>query len=157
MQETTEAPESRVYTHQRCHSETEVSGPEFKALSDPLADMQKTWCCECSDHFVLNEFTWTDTDEKITDYYDRHSRKASSTDRFLCSTNCLLILAVGGLLIGVVCGVLIGNAAGWLWGTISAVVLGLIGGVAGCIFREAVIAPRVLQRVCGVTDSRHLE
>jgi len=150
-------PESRDYTHKRCNSDTEVSGPEFEALSDPLANMKRTWCAACEDHFTLDEFVWSDTGERITDYYARHGKNASDLDRFLCSTSGLLLIAAIGLILGVIAGAASGLVVRWLMATIIAVALGLVGAVVGVVVREMVISPLILKRVCGVADSRCLK
>lgn len=55
--------ESRTYTHRRCQMQTEMGGPEFRAMSDPLAGMKATFCSHCEDHFPVKEFAWSDSDE----------------------------------------------------------------------------------------------
>jgi hypothetical protein len=149
-------PESRSYTHLSCRAETVVSGPEFRAMSDPLADMTRTWCCECEDFFGVDQFAWSDTGEVIAQYYVRHARLATPTDRMLASRTGLLAVAGAGLLLGICLGVVVGWLTGFLVGLIGAVVLGLAGAVGGAMLHTMVLAPRVLQRICGVNDSRLL-
>ena len=151
------ARESRDYKHLKCKTQTEISGPEFRALSDPMASMKETFCDECDGHFPINEFAWSDTNEKITDYYDRHTSKASEADRFLCSTPGLAILAAGGFCVGVVFGGIICMLIGGMAGFIIALILGLVGAVVGVVVRETVITPKILQKVCGVSDTRNLK
>lgn len=151
------ARESRAYTHLKCKTQTEVSGGEFRALSDPLASMQETVCIQCGDFFPLSEFAWSDTSEKITDYYKRHGKSATDIDRFLCSTPGLGFLAGAGFFLGVMFGVLLYFAIGGIAGFVVALILGLVGAVAGVVAREAVVSPKILQRVCGDTDTRNLQ
>ncbi|QDT13925.1 hypothetical protein [Planctomycetes bacterium K23_9] len=150
-------PESRCYTHKKCSAETEVSGPEFHAMSDPLAGMNRTFCSQCEDMFSIDEFVWTDTGESIPDYYQRHGRKASDTDRMLCSNQGLLALGGAGLFIGFMIGTAVCLTIGGLTGIFIAAFLALVGAVGGVIFREAVVTPKILQRVCGVSDTRQLK
>lgn len=149
--------ESRNYTHSKCKTQTEVSGPEFSALSDPLAGMKETFCAQCDGHFPLSEFVWSDTSEKITDYYARHSKKATDADRFLFSTPGLGLLAGGGFFLGVMFGALLYFAIGGMAGFIVALILGLVGAVAGVVVCETVLKPKILGRVCGVSDTRNLQ
>ncbi len=148
--------ESRAYLHERCKTETEIGGPEFHALSDPLANMRQTYCAECDRMFPLSEFHWADTRERIPDYYTRHGSKATAADRFLCTNGGLSLLAGGGFLAGIACGVPVGLKAGWFWGTAAAVGLGLVGALLGLVVRETLVSPRILRRVCGVDDTRRL-
>ena len=150
-------PDSRAYTHHECRTQTEVSGGEFAALSDPLVGMEQTFCASCNDHFPVKEFKWSDTDEKISDYYLRHSKKATEMDRFFCSSPSLIFLAGAGMTLGVMFGAMLylamrGNAA-----LILTIVFAVVGAVAGVIIREKLLVPQAMQRVCGVPDSRMLK
>ncbi|MEZ6047565.1 MAG: hypothetical protein R3C11_18685 [Planctomycetaceae bacterium] len=71
------APESRTYRHVVCGEVTFVSGDSFESISDPLFDMQRTWCSYCNKMCPIAEYEWVDTGEKITDYYKRHTAKAT--------------------------------------------------------------------------------
>jgi len=149
--------DSRSYLHTTCGAETEISGPEFQALADPLASMQRTYCAECEDYFPLEEFQWSDTGETITDYYARHGATASSMDRFWCDTSGLVCLGILGLLAGSVVGIVLGMASGFWIGVGSSIGLGLVGGIGGIVVRETLISPRILERVCGTRDVTSLQ
>ena len=86
-----EIPESRTYRHQKCGAETVISGEAYAALSDPLSDMSRN---SCNEFFPLADHEWSDTGETITDYYARHSARATGLERFLCSRRFLVISAV---------------------------------------------------------------
>jgi hypothetical protein len=150
-------PESREYKHQTCKTSTEISGPKFHALSDPLAGMKTTYCGQCDAIFSLNEFVWTDTGESIPDYYERHRRKASENELMLCSNTGLVTLGAIGLLIGFMIGTAICLTIGGWVGVFIAAFMALVGAVGGVIARETVVAPKIIQRVCGVNDTRQLE
>ncbi|MGB7342693.1 MAG: hypothetical protein WBD20_00620 [Pirellulaceae bacterium] len=149
--------ESRCYTHAKCKVETEVSGGEFRAMADPLAEMNRTFCGECEDMFPLEEFVWSDTKEPILAYYERHGRKASDNDRLFCSNKGLLALGGAGLFIGFILGTAVCVTVGGLTGIFIAAFMALVGAVAGVIVRETVVAPKILQRVCGTSDPRDLK
>src|SRR5690606_14297700 len=77
----TDIPTSRVYIHQRCGQPTEVSGPEFIALADPLAEMEWTLCSNCQENDSVDQFVWADTGEPISVYYQRHLQAVTAEDR----------------------------------------------------------------------------
>ncbi|MFK8112197.1 MAG: phage holin family protein [Rubripirellula sp.] len=151
------APESRTYTHQTCRTQTEISGPEFAALADPLAAMEFTYCSACDGHYSLEDFEWSDTRESIPDYYKRHGKKATEMDRFFCSNPGLAFLGGAGFFLGIMLGAFVYLMVGGFVTIIVAVVLGIAGAIAGVVLREAVIGPQIIQRVCGVTDPRSLK
>src|SRR5215211_4575059 len=95
-------PESRSYRHLACGAETEVGGQSFSVVSDPLSSMERTQCASCEAMFPIAEFAWADTNERLTDYYARHSAKATSLQRFLCSKKCMVILWVVGFVGGAI-------------------------------------------------------
>ncbi len=73
---------SREYKHVRC-------GPQRRSRSriqlhgKPLAYMKRTYCCECEDMFDINEYSWSDTNERLTDYYNRYLKKDNVLQRLL--------------------------------------------------------------------------
>lgn len=149
--------ESRFYLCTSCGEETEISGPEFLALADPLANMKQTYCVECEEYLPLDQFKWSDTGESIPDYYKRHGAKATNIDRFWCDTSGLLCLGILGLFVGGMLGAVVGMTSGFWFGAIASIVLGLAGGIAGLVIRETVISPRILERVCGTRDVTSLQ
>lgn len=82
---TTPAPESRNYRHLKCGTETVISGDSIEMTSNPFSNMSRTWCMTCNGFHPVAEYEWSDTGEKITDYYVRHSSAATSFQRLLCS------------------------------------------------------------------------
>lgn len=147
---------ARDYTHQLCQTETEISGPEFRAMSDPLADMKMTYCTYCDDHFPVNEFAWSDTNELISAYYARHRKRATSSDMWWCGNAGLFLLASLGLLAGIITGILLAMATSWLVGLIVGFVLALIGAITGMVVREKIVCPQIYRRVWGIADTRSL-
>ena len=150
-------PESRVYRHVACGTDTIVSGEAFSVASNPLADMNRTWCTACNAFFPVGEYEWTDTGEKIVDYYARHSAKATALDRFLCSKVFLIISVVVGALVGLVVGYLLVRNGGWGQRIVVAGILALVGVFAAAALNVSVISKVIAKRVCGVTDTRTLK
>ena len=148
-------PESRVYRHLQCRTETVISGDSFEVASNPLSDMTRTWCNQCNAFFPIADYQWSDTGEKISDYYARHAAKATSLDRFLCSKTFMIVCGVVGLVLGAVAGYFLArNQALWLQ-IGMAVFIGLLGGFGGLATYLALGKP-IARRVCGVSDTRLL-
>lgn len=150
-------PESRTYRHQKCNGETVVSGQAFEALSDPLSDMSRTWCSTCNAFFPLSDYAWADTGERITDYYSRHSARASGVERFLCSRAFLVISAVIGFLVGAIAGFIGFRNSGWTVMLFMTVFVGVIGVVVFASVKEFLLGKLIVRRVCGVRDTRMLK
>jgi len=148
--------ESRVYKHSRCDTETRVDGPEFRAMSDPMAGMLTTYCVNCADQFPVAEFAWSDTNELISEYYARHRKTATGSDLWWCGNGGLALLAGLGLLSGIILGILLGSMTSWLIGTIAGIVLAIAGAIVGVVIREKQFSRRIVKRVCGVDDTRML-
>jgi hypothetical protein len=150
-------PESRSYRHSKCNGVTVVSGQPFEVMSNPLSDMSRTWCSECSSFFPLSEYEWVDSGEEITKYYARHSASASSVERFLCSKKFLVASAVVGFLLGAIGGFfLFRNNALWLKIFMTPFV-GFIGVFIAAALNVSVIGKIIVRRVCGVKDTRILK
>lgn len=150
-------PESRTYRHQKCSTETIVGDDAFEALSDPLSDMTRTQCSTCNDLFPLSEFEWVDTGETITDYYARHSARATKIERFLCSRTVLIISGVIGFLVGATLGYLGFRNDGWFLMLVMTPFVGVIGIIVFASLKEFFLGKLILRRVCGVSDSRLLK
>lgn len=150
-------PEARAYLHEACSSETIVSGEAFEVLSDPLSDIERTWCETCVDYYPLSDFAWSDTGERITDYYARHSAGATELQRFLCSRLCLLITVTIGLLLGIILAYIGFRDDGFQALLLTAFTLGVIGAIVFGSIKEFVIAPAIVRKVCGVNDTRMLK
>lgn len=148
-------PESRVYRHDKCSADTVISGQSFEVASNPLSDMTRTWCTTCNGFYPVSEYAWSDTGEKITDYYARHSANATPLQRFMCSKKFLIVCAVIGLALGSVAGFyLFRNQAQGIriFLTLFSACVGVFVGAAANIELGKVIA----KRVCGVSDTRIL-
>ena len=150
-------PESRVYRHIKCGAETVVSDEAFSVVSNPLADMTRTWCTPCNAFFPVSEYEWADTGEKIVDYYSRHSTKATAVDRFLCSKTFLLVSVVLFALAGIAAGYFITRNGGWGQRLLVSGILAFIGVFAAAALNVSVISKAIVKRVCGVADTRTLK
>jgi len=150
-------PEARTYHHQKCDAETVVSGDAFEALSDPLSDMSRTWCNTCNAFFPLSDFAWSDTGETITDYYSRHSARATKIERYLCSRTALVVSAVVGFLGGAIGGFILFRDDGWVRLLVMTVFVGVIGIIACASLKEFFLGKLIIRRVCGVSDTRLLK
>lgn len=159
-----EIPTSRVYIHARCGRPTEVSGPEFAALADPLAGMERTLCADCEEMDSLSQFAWEDTGEKISAYYARHLQSVSPADRQRARrSNLFRFLGIGGvlgLLVSAGLGTLVGVGAGIGYGVLAGTLCGLLliplGAIGGFkYFEKQVVAP-ILRRTFQVHDARQL-
>lgn len=149
-------PDSRTYIHENCQGMTVVRENSFEEMSNPLSDVPRTWCTSCNAFGPVSEFAWADTGEKITDYRARHSAKATSLERFLCSR----VVFFGTLAVGLIGGLVGGYflfAKTELW---LKVLMIPFTGVVCLIFIGALLMELVTKniswRVCGVRDTRRL-
>jgi hypothetical protein len=148
-------PESRVYRHLHCGSETVISGQAFEVASNPLADMTRTWCNQCNAFFPVTDYQWSDTGETISDYYARHSARATAIERFVCSKKFLIVCALGGLVLGGIGGYLLfRDEALWLQILMTLFVGGLGVFAASALFIQ--LGKPITRRVCDVNDTRLL-
>jgi hypothetical protein len=148
-------PESRVYRHLQCGTETVISGDAFEVASNPLSDMTRTWCNQCNAFFPISDYQWSDTGEKISDYYARHSARATALERFLCSKKFMIVCAVTGLIVGTPAGYfLLRNQRLWLQIFMVPFIGGL--GVFGACAIYLALAKPIARRVCCVSDTRLL-
>ena len=99
-----QVPESRVYRHLICGEETVVSGSPFEVITNPLAAMHRTWCGNYNAFFPMDQYAWSDTGEKITDYWARHGARATQLERWLCSKTAMVLLVGIGLVAGLIVG-----------------------------------------------------
>ena len=150
-------PDSRAYVHLICRQETVVDGPHFAALTDPLIGMQQTYCAVCEEMFPVNQFAWTDTQERLSDFYARHAQRATPMQRRLGSRETLLAVMGLGALGGLLAGVLVGLAVGWIAGTLVAIVAAIAGLIAGFVLIEYVVKPGIYKSAFGVSDTRQLQ
>ncbi len=149
-------PESRVYRHVRCDSETNVDGQSFEVVSNPMSSMEQTFCCACNAMFPITEYEWVDTDENLAAYYERHTLTATDLQRFLCSKKVMVGLAGFGA-IATAIGVYTLVANDDLFTRIICVLGGvMIGAFIGAAIFLRVFANPITRKVCGVSDTRLL-
>ena len=151
-------PESRPYTHDRCEQMTEVSGEAFTSLASPLTGLEQTYCNACKSMFPIAEFRWTDSNETLPNYYQRHGDKATKFDRFIASRRSI----IAGLVVAVAIGIFAFAFFFFVRGDgfvtaigcgIGSATLSLIP-IAAILF--SVLTPMVHKRACGVSDPREL-
>jgi hypothetical protein len=153
---TPSVPESRAYRHQACGEETVISGDGFEVISNPLGDMSRTWCTKCNAFFPVSDYTWADSGEKITDYWARHSTRATQLERFLCSRAFLLIAVAVGFLAGCIGGYVLFRNADLLVKVLMVPFVGGVGVFAAAALHVSVICKLITRRVCGLSDTRVL-
>lgn len=149
-------PESRAYRHVTCGNETVVGGQPFEVVSNPMSSMEQTQCSSCDGMFPISDFEWSDTGEKISDYYARHSQSATDLQRFLCSKRFMVAIIVACIIateIGVY--LLLANQGTFV--LIFCLVGGLmIGAMIGMAVFISGFANPIKSKVCGVSDTRTL-
>jgi hypothetical protein len=148
-------PESRAYRHLQCGTETVISGQSFEVASNPLSDMTRTWCTQCNAFFPVTDYQWSDTGEKISDYYVRHSARATSLDRFLCSKKFMIVCAITGFILGAIGGFFLFRNQKVFLQVLMVPFIGGLGLFIACAIYLAIGKP-ITKRVCGVSDTRVL-
>lgn len=150
-------PESRVYRHRQCGEETTVGDQSFETVSNPMSSMERTFCSSCQAMFEISEFEWSDTGETIADYYARHSKNATPSQRFLTSKKFMLLIilliavpAAGGAFVLLANSGMLARLLGAFGGLLVGAFIGMM------IFVEAFAKP-ITKKVCGVTDTRSLK
>ena len=151
-----EIPLTRNYRHTKCNGDTVVGDNAFKNMSDPMADMTRTWCVHCNGYFPVAEYVWMDTNESLPDYYARHSVKATPLQRFLCSRKMMLILVVTGLVAGAVGAYLLFRNGAFGQKALMVPVGGFVGMFIGAAIYVSAICEPITRKVCGVKDTRML-
>lgn len=150
---TPQIPESRIYRHVKCDDLTIVAEHAFANVSNPMADVTRTWCNRCNSFFPMSDFAWADSNENITDYYARHSTKASNLDRLLCSKKCMIALAVTGLCLGLVGGYFLMRNENFMAQLFVIPTTGFIGLFIGCVIFIELLTKPITRKVCGVSDT----
>ena len=149
-------PESRAYRHSSCQQETLVGGQSFEVVSNPMSSMERTMCSTCGAMFPIAEFAWADTGETLSDYYARHTRNATPTQRFLCSKR-FMVAVIAACAVAVAIAAYAFVAPGdWL--TRAVIVAGglMIGAFVGMAIFVSGVANPITRKVCGVADTRML-
>lgn len=149
-------PESRVYRHTGCGAETTISGQSFEVASNPMSDMEQSFCSQCGIMVPITDLEWTDTNETISDYYKRHTQNASNTERMLCSKKCMMtIIALDALLIAFAFNFFLAKESVGSQ-VIMSVVGFLIGAFIGMALYDNLISEPIKKKVTGVKDTRTL-
>ncbi len=151
---------SRNYVHGECGMVTQLDGPEFQSVANPLAEMETTCCSHCEEHFDLSEFYWEDSGETIADYYARHRKNIPDEVLERTSHAQVVRYAVRGAVIGGVIAIAIGIGIGVLtsilWGIVGGIVVAIIAIPLGAIlqfqqFEKKIVQP-LLEKHLGVKD-----
>jgi len=150
-------PQFRAYRHARCQDDTIVAGQSFEVVSNPMSSMERTFCTPCGAMFPIDEFAWVDSGETISDYYARHTTRATSLQRSLCSKTFMVVLiAIAAVATSIGTYTLVANndlftrivmAAGGI----------MIGAFIGMAVFVSGFANPIKRRVCGVNDTRRLK
>jgi len=120
-----------------------------------MSDMTGTWCCECNAFFPITDFRWADTGEKISDYYARHSVRATKLERFLVSKKLMVICAATGIILGAIGGYLLFQKDILLLRVFMVPFVAFVGVFITCGM-YVMLGHLITKRVCGVGDTRGL-
>lgn len=92
----------RVYQHDRCGKNTEVTNEHLRAIYDPYKDVRRTYCVICKDYYPLDEFKWVETGETLSAFRKRLKRMLSpqqyAMQKRLQWGSAIAALAVGAFL-----------------------------------------------------------
>jgi hypothetical protein len=160
----TDIPTSRVYIHQRCGQPTEVSGPEFSALANPLAEMERTYCSSCQQYDPIDQFSWADTGEPLNVYYQKYLQAMPADARRATARRNLLRYLIGAATVGLAISIvvtllfvqLLSSLIGILLGLLAALLLIPLLGLLGFQYFEKNVVQPLLRRHLGVDDPRQL-
>lgn len=151
---------SRNYIHDACGQVTELDGPEFQAVANPLAEIVQTQCSHCDIDDSLTQFRWEDTEETLRDYVERHREDIPDEALERTAHDQVIKFAIRGAVTGgvisAVLGVLIGAATSPLIGCIAGVILVLLGAPLGAVLKfmsfESNVVQPMLEKYLGVQD-----
>ena len=151
------APDSRAYRHRKCNGQTVVGGDDFYYVAQIFAHPKRTYCASCSDYFPMNQFCWSDTDERITHYYARYAAKFTAAETIINQSSIYLsILCTTALIMGVIGFTLGCIMVMWIVGIVGFVVgAGLGGYVTNAVLDK--IVKQTSMRALGVSDHTMLE
>jgi hypothetical protein len=118
-------PESRVYRHSACGTETGVSGGDFFDLCNPFQQVASTFCTGCKATVPLDEVIWADTGEDLASYRNRLLKSVPTLFRWADSkwaiVGCLAFAALGAW---IAMSLFPGNDLAWKIPGIAALVFG---------------------------------
>ena len=149
--------ESRTYQHLSCKEHTTVSEGDHEYVTHVFCHPYETYCVACEKHFPVEEFRWSNTKERLTDYYSRYQSMFSDSEKFICRGSFSLGTAAASLLLGAVVGFLVGYL-------LSGLTFGIVGAVVGTLlsvgFTVRVVAAwirSINQRVLGAKEYTELK
>ena len=151
-----DVPTSRDYVHAACEMSTEISESDFEAIADPFCPSSHTMCAECDESFPMEEFAWSDTGERIVDYYARYRAKVGTMGRLLGSRGTGIVFATIGIVGGGGLGIVAAQSIGWIGGVLVGLVCAAICGAAGLLLWDAALKPSIARAAFGVDDCRSL-
>lgn len=126
-----QAPNARVYVHDRCGGSTQVSGGDYTHICDPFRPCTGTYCCTCADFAPLHEVEWADTGERISDYRRRLREETPSLLRAWRYGLGALVGAAGGAVFGLLLAIVAQTSRSSI--ALFPLVAALIGAIA-CYF-----------------------
>lgn len=151
-----DVPRSRCLTHLACGGVTPVGGEDFKALADPLNVRDTADCIHCRAPFPLEEFAWTDSRERLTDYRARYLALVPTSGRYLVGCGGCLMTALLGMACGMAAGWALAPLIGPFLGGVAAVLGVPVGLFASAWFWGGYIQPSVYRQAFGTTEPRSL-
>jgi len=146
---------SRTYFHIHCRQHTVVSDFDHIYVASVFDHPYETFCSTCQKHFPVADFCWSNTNERLTEYYARYQSKFSSSEKLICSGIFPLIAVVVAALGSAVIGFLVPTLLLGRFGIIGALIGGLVGAVCGIKITEK-IGNSIRKRVLGTSDYTQL-
>jgi len=146
---------SRTYFHIHCRQHTVVSDFDHIYVANVFDHPYETFCSTCQKHFPVADFCWSNTNERLTEYYARYQSKFSSSEKRICSGIFPLIAVVVAALGSAVIGFLVPTFLLGRFGIIGALIGGLVGAVSGVKITEK-ISNSIRKRVLGTSDYTQL-
>ena len=147
---------SRTYSHVTCGSDTTVYDDSHVYVAQVFAHPKTTYCGGCEDYFPMGEFCWSNTQERLTDYYARYQSKYSNFEKMVCGPFVLLApllgFVIGGLFGLLIFSLLAGIVVGLILGTIGAFTCAVIAW-----FVQTAIMQSIDKRLLGTHDHTQLK
>jgi hypothetical protein len=117
----------RVYIHAKCGVATEMPEEFVRSyLADPWLYNDWVWCCGCNDNIRQQDLTWSESGERLSDYFGNLRAERQPAGNTRLATLAPVVLGVLGAAIGWTAipdhGLWIGAAIGVVFGLL--VVLG---------------------------------